>query len=188
MSNFGSIFAIRPKWLHQFLIVHISLVCNYLGLPSYPALSTPYKDFSRTKFHEFQALARICVNHALCCYTVTDTFWILHLNNKRALTDVSLQIITVWCLVIKDDKTLSYTQKKLRIQHGSIVWCKMHFNMKPAWITSVTVQRRHLSNVYKTPSWKPWKLQRFRQLATVFNTLVWCEPLNSGPRNLASKN
>jgi len=35
---------------------------------------------------------------------------------------------------------------------------------------------RHLWNEYKTPSCKPWKLRRFRQVATCLNTLVRAEP------------
>ena len=103
-----------------------------------------------------------------------------------------IMMVTIMIMItndshVKANKDLS--AEKTRIWHGSIVRCKRLFSMKPAWITSVTVHcgaicrmniKRQVANL---ESWGA-----FDSLQPVFNTLVRGEPLNSGLRNLATRN
>ena len=87
------------------------------------------------------------------------------------------------------DKKLSYPQRKRASNIALYARCKRLFNMKPEWITSVTVHcgaicrmnlKRQVANLESCGA--------FGSLRPVFNALVWGKPLNSGLRNLASRN
>jgi len=73
--------------------------------------------------------------------------------------------------------------------HGSILRCKRLFNMKPAWITSVTVHCDAICrmNIERQDA-NLESCGDFDSLRPVFSTLVQGEPLNSELRNLAPRN